>query len=119
MVVLVGAVLAGVVLVGAVLTLVVGAGATGSVLVVLLDDTDDVDGAGVVVDVELGMEPPPSLVSLTIPKITSTSKATTSTPNPIRAAGLRCHGVDPGSDLPSSSWSYLPVGASLGSSGGS
>lgn len=103
---LVGAVVAGVVLVGAVLTLVVGAGATGSVLVVLLGDTDGavlvvVTGAGVVVDVELGMEPPPSLVSLVIPKITSTSKATTSTPNPIRAAGLRCHGVDPGSDPPS------------------
>ena len=57
---LVGAVVAGVVLVGAVLTLVVGAGATGSVLVVLLGDTDGavlvvVTGAGVVVDVELGM----------------------------------------------------------------
>jgi hypothetical protein len=107
MVVLVGAVVVvGAVLVGAVLALVVDAGAAGSLLVVLLGDGDDGDGAvlvvvtgvGVVVDVELGAEPPPSLVSLIIPKITSTSKATTSTPNPTRAAGLRCQGV--GSDPP-------------------
>jgi hypothetical protein len=105
MVVLVGAVVVGAVVVGGVLTVVVGAGATGSVLVVEVADGDSavlvvVTGAGVVVDVELGVEPPPSLLSSTIPKITSASKAATSTPNPIsiRAAGLRCHGVDPGSD---------------------
>ena len=102
MVVLVGAVEAGVVLVGALLTLDDGAGATGSVLVVPLGDADDaplvlVTDAGVV-DVELGVEPPPSLVSSTIPKITNASRAATSTPNAIRAAGLRCHGVDPASD---------------------
>jgi hypothetical protein len=100
MLVLVGAVVA-----GAVLTLVVGAGATGSVLVVLEDTEGDgallvVIGAGVVVDVEVGVEPPPSPVSLMSPKITSASKAATNTPKPIRAAGLRCQGVDPGSGSP-------------------
>jgi hypothetical protein len=99
-------VLVGAVVAGAVLTLVVGAGATGSVPVVL-GDTEDGDGAvlvvigaGVVVDVEVGVEPPPSLVSSMIPKITSASKAATSTPKPISAAGLRCQGVDPGSGSP-------------------
>ncbi len=96
-----------VVLVGAVLTLVVGAGATGSVLVVLLVVLlGDVAGAVLVVigadvvDVEVGVEPPPSLVSSTSPKITSASKAATSTPSATRAAGLRCHGLDPGSGSP-------------------
>jgi hypothetical protein len=124
MVVLGGAVVDGAVLVGAVLTLVVGGGATGSVLVVLLADGDVavlvVIGVGVVVDVEGVVEPPLSLVSSMIPKITSASKAATSTPSPTRAAGLRCHGVEPGSGTPGCSpWAYWPVGASLGSSGGS
>jgi hypothetical protein len=100
-------VLVGGVVVGALLTVVVGAGATGSVLVVLLGDGDDgvgavlvVIGAGVVVDVELGVEPPSSLVSSMIPKITSASKAATSTHNPISAAGWRCHGVEAGPGPP-------------------
>lgn len=108
MVVLVGAAVVGVLLVGAVPTLVVGAGATGSVLVVLLGGMDEGDGAvlvvvavaGVVVDVELGVEPPSALVNSTIPKITNASKAATSTTKPIRTAGLRCHGVAAGPGAP-------------------
>jgi len=103
MLVLDGAVVAGAVLVGAVLAVVVGAGATGSVLVEVGDSDGAVlvlIGAVAVVGVELRVEPPPPLSSLRMPKITSASKAATSTPNPIRAAGLRCHGVDVGSGSP-------------------
>jgi hypothetical protein len=103
MLVLVGGVVTGAVVVGAVLSVVVGAGATGSVVVALLGDGVVVDGtvvvvvtAGVVDDVAGDVEPPP-FVSSTIPKITSAIRIAASTPKPTKTAGLRCHGVDPGS----------------------
>jgi hypothetical protein len=102
MLVLVGGVVAGAVVVGAVVSVVVGAGATGSVVVALLGE-DVVVGAvvvvvtaGVVDDVAGDVEPPP-FVSSTIPKITSAIRMAASTPKPTKTAGLRCHGVDPGS----------------------
>ena len=104
MLVLVGAVVAGAVVVGAVVSVVVGAGAAGSVVVALLEDGVVVAGvvvvvvtAGVVDDVAGDVEPLPPLVSSTIPKITSAIRMATSTPRPTKTAGLRCHGVDPGS----------------------
>jgi hypothetical protein len=93
MLVLVGGVVAGAV--------VVGAGATGCVVVALLGEGVVVDGvvvtpAGVVDEVDGEVEPPP-FVSSTIPMITSAIRMAASTPKPTKTAGLRCHGVDPGS----------------------
>jgi hypothetical protein len=103
MLVLVGAVVAGAVVVGAVVSVVVGAGATGSVVVALPEDGVVVAGvvavvvtAGVVDEVAGEVEPPP-FVSSTIPKITSAIRIAATTPKPTKTAGLRCHGVDPGS----------------------
>ena len=108
MLVLVGAVVAGAVVAGAVVVgtsvrVVVGAGATGSVVVALLEDGVVVAGvvvvvvtAGVVDEVAGEVEPPP-FVSSMIPKITSAIRIAASTAKPIKTAGLRCHGVDPGS----------------------
>jgi hypothetical protein len=99
MLVLVGAVVTGAVVVGAVVSVVVGAGATGSLVVALLEDgvVVVVTAAGVVDDVAGDVEPLPPLVSSTIPKITSAIRIAASTAKPIKTAGLRCHGVDPGS----------------------
>lgn len=99
MLVLVGAVVTGAVVVGAVVSVVVGAGATGSLVVALLEDgvVVVVTAAGVVDDVTGDVEPLPPLVSSTIPKITSAIRIAASTAKPIKTAGLRCHGVDPGS----------------------
>ena len=82
MLVLVGAVVTGAVVVGAVVSVVVGAGATGSLVVALLEDgvVVVVTAAGVVDDVAGDVEPLPPLVSSTIPKITSAIRtASTST----------------------------------------
>ena len=99
MLVLVGAVVTGAVVVGAVVSVVVGAGATGSLVVALLEDgvVVVVTAAGVVDDVTGDVEPLPPLVSSTIPKITNAIRIAATAPKPIRTAGLRCHGVDPGS----------------------
>jgi hypothetical protein len=99
MLVLVGAVVTGAVVVGAVVSVVVGAGATGSLVVALLEDgvVVVVTAAGVVDDVAGDVEPLPPLVSSTIPKITSAIRIAASTAKPVKTAGLRCHGVDPGS----------------------
>jgi hypothetical protein len=95
-----GAVVGGVVVsalvVGTSVRVVVGAGATGSVVVAVLGDGGVVVTADVVDDVEGDVEPPP-WVSSRIPQITSATRMAASTPKPIKAAGLRCHGVDPGS----------------------
>jgi hypothetical protein len=96
MLVLVGVVVAGAVVVGAVVSVAVGAGATGSVVVALLEDAVVVVTAGVVDEVAGDVEPPP-FVSSTIPKITSAIRIAATTPKPTKTAGLRCHGVDPGS----------------------
>ena len=101
MLVLVGAVVAGAVVVGAVVNVVVGAGATGAVVVSLLGAGVVVGGvvvttAGVVDEVAGEVEPPP-FVSSTIPKITSAIRIAANTPKPTKTAGLRCHGVGPGS----------------------
>ena len=102
MLVLGGAVVAGAVVVGVVVSVDVGAGAAGSVVVALLEDGVVVAGvvvvvvtAGVVDEVAGEVEPP--LVSSTIPKITNAIRIAATAPKPIRTAGLRCHGVDPGS----------------------
>ena len=99
MLVLVGAVVTGAVVVGAVVSVVVGAGATGSLVVALLEDgvVVVVTAAGVVDDVAGDVDPLPPLVSSTIPKITSAIRIAASTAKPVKTAGLRCHGVDPGS----------------------
>ena len=99
MLVLVGAVVTGAVVVGAVVSVVVGAGATGSLVVALLEDgvVVVVVTAGVVDEVAGEVEPLPPLVSAMIPKITSVIRIAASTAKPIKTAGLRCHGVDPGS----------------------
>ena len=94
MLVLVGGVVAGAV--------VVGAGPTGSVVVALLGEGVVVGGvvvvvtAGVVDDVAGDVEPPP-FVSSRIPKIISAIRMAATMPKPIKTAGLRCHGVEPGS----------------------
>ena len=104
MLVLGGAVVPGAVVVGAVVSVDVGAGAAGSVVVALLEDGVVVAGvvvvvvtAGVVDEVAGEVEPLPPLVSSTIPKITNAIRIAATAPKPIRTAGLRCHGVDPGS----------------------
>jgi len=105
MLVLVGAVVTGAVVVGAVVSVVVGAGATGSLVVALLEDgvVVVVTAAGVVDEVAGEVEPPP-FVSAMIPKITSAIRIAASTAKPIKTAGLRCHGVDPGSGCCCPSW---------------
>ena len=66
-----------------------GGGVAGVVVVVAT--------AGVVDEVVGEVEPPP-FVSSTIPKITSAIRIAATTPKPTKTAGLRCHGVDPGSE---------------------
>jgi hypothetical protein len=95
MLVLVG----GVVVVGGLVGVVVGAGATGSVVVSLLGKEVLVGGVvvtadGGVDDVDGDVELPPR-VSSTIPYITSAIRMAASAPKTMRAAGLRYHGVDP------------------------
>ena len=93
---LVGGVVVSTLVVGTSVRVVVGAGATGSVVVGVLEDGGVVVTADVVDDVEGDVEPPPWVSSRT-PQITSATRMAASTPKPIKAAGLRCHGVDPGS----------------------
>jgi hypothetical protein len=96
----VGAVVVSALVVGVSVRVVVGAGATGSVVVAGLEDGAVVGGvvvtADVVDDLEGDVAPPP-WVSSRIPQITTATRMTASTPKPIKTAGLRCHGVDPGS----------------------
>jgi hypothetical protein len=87
------------VLVGGLVSVVDGAGATGSVVVSLLGKEVVVGGVvvtadRVVDDVDGDVELPPC-VSSNMPKITSAIRMAASAAKPIRAAGLRYHGVDP------------------------
>ncbi len=95
---MVGAAVVSALVVGTSVRVVVGAGATGSVVVAVLEDGGVVGTADVVDDVEGDVEPPP-WVSPRIPQITSATRMASKHPQTDQCGGLAVPWGRPGFGL--------------------